>query len=246
MKKHSYGRSKTMKILGICGTNKKNGKAASEWFLNESLAAAAALGAATESIRLIQYNLKPCTSCDLCFCGKDCPLFSDPEDDGKELFDKVAGADGLIFSSPVYSYQQPACVINFIQRSRVFHERERGRLMGLRSLKMRDNPFSGKPVGNLAISATIGNEGALSGLLHNLRGLGAAPVICAGISLMEPVIKEMYKTCDVEKINRLFNGNVASYTENQEAIDMARSVGRYIYKTYYSEVFQKIKYHIKL
>ncbi|MBD3246033.1 MAG: hypothetical protein GF333_03385 [Candidatus Omnitrophica bacterium] len=235
-----------MKVLGICGTNKKEEKSASEWFLAEALRAAREAGADTESVRLSRYRLKPCLSCDLCFCGRKCPLFDDPEDDGGVLFEKFFSADALIFSSPVYSYQQPAQVINLIQRSRVFHEIARGRRMGLRSIKMNGNPYAGKPVGNLAVSATIGQETALAGILHNLRGLGAAPVACAGISLMEPVIKDMYRAADREALQNVAGTSPDGFEENGAARDMARAVGQYVCTVHASKMFQKIKHHIKL
>jgi len=49
-----------MKILGICGTNKRgNKKSASEWFLKKVLKTTEELGAETELIRLINYRIKP-------------------------------------------------------------------------------------------------------------------------------------------------------------------------------------------
>ena len=39
-----------MNVLGICGTNKKGGNAASEWFLTQALEAARKEGAEVEDI----------------------------------------------------------------------------------------------------------------------------------------------------------------------------------------------------
>jgi multimeric flavodoxin WrbA len=235
-----------MKILGICGTNSRKKDSPSEWFLAQAMKGAESEGAETEMIRLIRYNIQPCSSCHMCMCVGKCHLLEDKKDDGAEVFDKIFKADGIIFSSPVYSYQAPAIVINLIQRSRCFHEIERGRWMGIRNVKKTDNPYSGKPIGNLAISATIGQEGALFGLLHNLRGLGATPVACAGISLMGPVIRDMYKTMKNEKVQKLFEQDQSRYQDNQCAIDMARSVGKYVAQTFQSDIFQSIKHYIKL
>jgi len=214
--------------------------------LNQALAAARAEGAETDLIKLIDYTIKPCSSCHLCMAGKPCPLLHDRHDDGNKVFEKIFWADALIFSSPVYSYQQPATVINLIQRSRCFHEVERGRYYGMKSVKRKGNPFAGKPVGNLAVSATIGQEGALYGLLHNLRGLGATPVACAGISLMDPVIRDMYKVSSDKKIKDMFNDSIPGYEHNDCAQDLARNVGKWVCQVYRSEIFQKIKHLIKL
>jgi multimeric flavodoxin WrbA len=235
-----------MNILGICGTNNKNRKSPAVWFLDQALEAAREEGAETQAIKLIDYHMKPCNSCHLCMAGKPCPLERDPEDDGDKVFEKIFWADALIFSSPVYSYQQPAIVINLIQRSRCFHELERGRYYGLKNIKRDGNPFSGKAVGNLAVSATIGQEGALYGLLHNLRGLGATPVACAGISLMDPVIKDMYRVSNDKKIKQMFKNENGSYEQNTHAREMARHVGKWVCQVQGSEVFQKIKHLIKL
>ncbi len=241
-----------MKILGICGTNKrKNKKSASDYFLRKALEATEELGAKTELIRLINYRIKPCLACNFCICGKLCPLLEDPKDDAKEIFEKIDEAEGIIFSFPVYAYQTPAVVINLLQRVRPFHELERAKATGLEIKAVKSNPFSGKPIGNLAVAAAIGLEGALFGPLHILKALGATPVACAGISLLDPEIKNIYsingKFCVPNKeIKAFFDRDFPSYEENECAIDMARSVGKWVYMAYNSEVFQRIKYRTKL
>jgi len=240
-----------MKILGICGTHKRKGKkSASEWFLNKALEAAREEGASTDLIRLIHYQIKPCLACNLCICGKLCPLLEDPNDGAKEVFEKVFDADGIIFSSPVYAYQQPSTVYNFFHRMRPFHEFERARVTGLEINAVRGNPFAGKPVGSLAVGAAIGQEGTLYGNLHVLKALSATPVACAGIALLEPEIKNLYSVdgefcVENPKIKALFDRDFPVYEENECAINMARSVGIYVNKVCNSEVFQKIRYTIK-
>jgi multimeric flavodoxin WrbA len=240
-------RREQMKILGICGShNKKKGDSPSEWILQVALDAAKELGAETRSIRLIDYTINNCSSCHLCFCDYECPLFDSKNDQAKEVFDMIDKADGLIFSSPVYSYHQPAILMQLIQRARFFHEVERGRYMGLKSIRSNSNPFSGKPIGTLVSSATIGNETALADLMHNFRGLGAAPVACAGICLLDSVIGKMYKNSKNEKLKKMFQEHMTDYKDNECAAEMARGVGKWVYKSYHSEVFQKIKHYIKL
>ncbi len=235
-----------MKILGICGTNNKRGTSPNEWILNVALNAAKELGAETESIRLIDYVIKPCASCHLCICDNECPLFSDPQDQAAEVFKKIGEADGLIFASPVYSYHQPAIMLNLIQRARFFHEVDRSRYMGLKSIRSHRNIFAGKPIGTLVTSVTVGNETALADLMHNFRGLGAAPIACAGISLLDSVIGYIYENTKNEKIKELFCKDDPDWEDNECAIEMARAVGKWIYKAYHSPIFQKIKHHIKL
>lgn len=236
-----------MKILGICGTHNKKRPSASEWILNVALEATKELGADTSAIRLIQYNIKPCASCHLCMCDHACPLLKDPQDQAKDVFRMIAEADGIILSSPVYSYHQPAIMMNLIQRIRFFHEVERGRYMGLKSIrKSYRNPLAGKPIGTLVNSATIGNETALADLMHNLRGLGAAPVACAGICLFDSVIANMYQHTQSEAIQQEYCKEAPRYEDNECAKAMAQSVGRWVYKCHQSKVFQKVKHYIKL
>jgi len=241
-----------MKILGICGTNKRgNIKSASEWYLKRALEAAEELGAKTELIRLINYRIKPCLACNFCICGKLCPLLEDPKDNAKEIFAKIDEAEGIIFSYPVYAYQTPAIIINLLQRTRPFHELERAKATGLKIKAAKSNPFSGKAIGNLTVAAAIGLEGALFGPLHILKALGATPVACAGISLLDPEIKNIYSidgkfSVPNEKIKAFFDRDFPSYEENECAIDMARAVGKWVYRACKSEVFQRIKYRTKL
>ncbi len=54
------------------------------------------------------------------------------------------------------------------------------------------NPFSGKEIGVLTVGAAIGLEGALFGPFHILKALGATTISCAGISLLDLEIKNLY------------------------------------------------------
>jgi len=228
-----------------------NTKAASEWFLKKALEAAEELGAKTKLIRLINYRIKPCLACNFCICGKLCPLLEDSKDDAKEIFAKIDEAEGIIFSYPVYGYQTPAIVINLLQRTRPFHELERASATNLEIKAVKNNPFSGKAIGNLTVAAAIGLEGALFGPLHILKALGATSVACAGISLLDPEIKNIYSidgkfAVPNEKIKAFFDRDFPNYEENECAIDMARSVGKWVYKACKSEVFKRIRYRTKL
>ena len=236
-----------MKILGICGTHKRGKKkSASEWFLGQALDAAGEKGAETEVVRLINYNVKPCLACNKCLCGEECPLLEDPDDDGREIFDKMSGSDAFIFSSPVYAYQQPAIVMNLLHRTRPLHEVERSEIWGTKITAYPKNPFKGAPVGNLAVGAALGMEGALYYLFHYLKAMTATSVACAGIALMEP---EMKNLCMVGKKFRmdhpgfksLLDKPMPGYEENKPAIAMARAVGEQVYDTWNSELFQTIK-----
>ncbi|MDH7499888.1 MAG: flavodoxin family protein [candidate division NC10 bacterium] len=240
-----------MRVLGICGTHKRKGKSASEWMLNQALAAAQEVGAATEAIRLIHYRIQPCLACNCCLCGRSCPLLSDPEDEARLVFEKMYQADAFIFSSPVYAYQTPAIVVNLLHRTRPFHELERAKSWGNRIQAVKENPFAGAPVGNMAVGAAIGLEGALYGLLHPLMAMGATSVACTGIALIDSEMRNLVSMGGEIAIEHPGFRKVAeeadqNYEENECAIEMARAVGKWVVKTYQSAAFQRIKHHIRL
>lgn len=235
-----------MKILGICGTHKRGKiKSASEWFLRVALEAAQEKGAEVESIRLINYTIVPCTACNRCFCGQLCPLLENSKDETRVIFDKMAQADAFIFSSPVYAYKIPAVVLNFIQRTRPLHEIDRSPIWGTEITAYKCNPFRGKAVGNMAVGAGIGLEGALFDLFHYLKAMTATSVVCAGIGLFESEIKNL---CMVdgkfsmkhELLKEMLDRDIPSYEENENAIAMARAVGRHVFDVASSELFKKI------
>ncbi len=235
-----------MKILGICGTHKRGEvESSSEWFLKVALEAAQEKGARTESIRLINYNIIPCTACNRCFCGQLCPLLENSKDEAKIVFDKLAEADALIFSSPVYAYKMPAVVFNFTQRTRPLHEKERADIWGTEITAYKCNPFKGKAVGNLAVGAALGLEGTLYDLFHYLKAMTATSVACAGIALYEPEIKNL---CMVngkfsmkhELMKEMLDKDIPGYEENENAIAMARAVGRQVFDIASSDLFKGV------
>lgn len=235
-----------MKILGICGTQKRGtSKSASEWFLGEALKAAREKGADTESIRLINYSIIPCTACNRCFCGQACPLLESSKDQARLVFDKIAASDALIFSSPVYAYKIPAVVLNFIHRTRPLHEKERSDIWGTEITAYHCNPFRGKAVGNLAVGAGLGLEGTLYDLFHYLKAMTATTVACAGIALFESEIKNL---CMVDGkfsmkhplMEELLNRDMPGYEDNENAVAMARGVGRQVFDIASSDLFKKI------
>ena len=67
-----------------------------------------------EIINLNELDLKPCKGCFLCFIEGDdcCPL----KDDKQKIFKKIEEADGVIFTSPVYSMHVSYLMKLFIDR----------------------------------------------------------------------------------------------------------------------------------
>jgi multimeric flavodoxin WrbA len=79
------------------------------------------VGCETQSFALRMLKVHPCTGCGYCWKnGKPC-IF---EDDGKQLYDAMAGADVFLFATPVYWYGPTAIMKAFIDRLVVFNKPE--------------------------------------------------------------------------------------------------------------------------
>jgi multimeric flavodoxin WrbA len=105
-----------MKILAINGSHRKGKNTAQ--MLRMVLAEAEALGAETELVELMDYEIKECTSCNKCFFKPECSI---TDDDMAELNEKMLAADGIIFGSPVYWANVTGRLKDFIDRSRPLH-----------------------------------------------------------------------------------------------------------------------------
>jgi multimeric flavodoxin WrbA len=84
-----------LKILGICGSPRKDGN--TTFALRYALEKAEALGADTEFITLRDKQLTPCNGCFSCRSGK-CVF----DDDMSPIYDAILDCDGLVLASPVY------------------------------------------------------------------------------------------------------------------------------------------------
>jgi hypothetical protein len=139
----------------------------------------------------------------------------------------------------------PAVVLNLIQRTRPLHEKERSDIWGTEITAYKCNPFRGKAVGNLAVGAGLGLEGALFDLFHYLKAMTATSVACAGIGLFESEIKNL---CMVdgkfsmkhEIMKQYLDKDIPGYEENENAIAMARAVGRQLYDVANSDLFKSV------
>lgn len=183
-----------MKILGICGTHKKSPRFSSSHFLLEkALEAAHEVGEETEAIRLIDYNILPCTACGLCMMGKSCPL--NEKDDFPKVLQKMREADAYIFSLPNYGFMAPSIMSDILRGGRLKGEEIEVDYYNYDQVaRVKGKGLTGKIVGIIAISAGIGSEFILSQFLPAFICLKQTVVASCGISLMEydtlPIIKK--------------------------------------------------------
>ncbi len=100
-----------MKVIGIVGSARKgNGLALTQ----AALDGAKEKGADVELIRLADLTIKPCLDCGFCKQPED--KFCVQKDDMAGIYAKLAEADAVIFSSPVYFGRASATYIQFIDR----------------------------------------------------------------------------------------------------------------------------------
>lgn len=72
-----------------------------------------------EILSIYDYNIKDCIGCEKCILGGECIH----QDDAQLLMDKMAAADGIILSSPVYLKQVSGKLKNFIDRTCKWYHR---------------------------------------------------------------------------------------------------------------------------
>lgn len=104
-----------MRVIGICGSPRRNGNSAA--MLESALAGAAANGGEVERIDLFDLRYSGCQSCFACkrlggaSFGR-CAL----RDELTPVLEKVLSADALLLAMPVYFGEAPGAVRNFMER----------------------------------------------------------------------------------------------------------------------------------
>jgi len=144
-----------MKILGIVGSNRKDGN--SYLLLKEMLKNLSEIE--TKIIQVAALNIKPCELC-LGKCSEK-PFECVIEDDFKMLFEETKSADGIIIVCPFYFYI-PSRFQPFLERLSCldyFTEEKHGK--GL-------SPLAGKPCALITVSASSSSFNTFQ-LLHHLQ-----------------------------------------------------------------------------
>jgi multimeric flavodoxin WrbA len=116
------------------------------------------------TIDVYDYDIKPCKGCvseDVKLCKLPC-IF---DDDMKKLYNLVEEADGIIFVAPIYWYNVPGPLKNFIDRLTVF---ENAIFIEGRSR------LEGKVAGFIAIGNDTGAIAVIQNLMAILNSMGVA------------------------------------------------------------------------
>jgi multimeric flavodoxin WrbA len=105
-----------LQILAINGSHRKGKNTA--LMLRTVLEEAAALGAATELLELVDFNIRPCRACNKCLRQPKCAI---EDDDMAAIGEKMLAADGIVLGSPVYWANVTGLMKDFMDRTRWMH-----------------------------------------------------------------------------------------------------------------------------
>ncbi|MCX6767211.1 MAG: flavodoxin family protein [Candidatus Micrarchaeota archaeon] len=97
-----------MKVLGVCGSPRKNGNAAG--MLKLALKECAAAGHETELVELAGKRINYCGGCSAC---PPCNV----KDAMQAIYPKLEGADAVIIASPTYFAGPPGLLKSFMDRT---------------------------------------------------------------------------------------------------------------------------------
>jgi len=98
-------------ILIVNGSPRKGGN--TDILTDMLLESALEHGASAEKTRLVKIKVKPCLECGGCDETGRCII----EDDGNDLFDKIAEAQVLVVASPIFFYNITAITQAMVERS---------------------------------------------------------------------------------------------------------------------------------
>lgn len=150
--------SPEISVLGIVGSARKNGNTAA--LLKRVLSLAEREGAKTETIYLIDKDIKPCISC---LAEDKCVFPCQIEDDMQDLYQKIKKVDCVVLGSPTYWYSLSGLMKNFLDR--------------LTAQDMLEPPIlDGKVVGFVSTADLEGSEQALVQMLVPMSSMGAIVV----------------------------------------------------------------------
>ena len=85
-----------MKVFGICASPRNS---STEFVLSKALESLNDKGFETEIFTCHAKDIKPCMHCDYCLEHKECLI----QDDMKDVYEGLLGADGIILATPVQS-----------------------------------------------------------------------------------------------------------------------------------------------
>ena len=106
-----------MKIVALNASHRGD-KGLTRFFIDKIFRGATAAGAECEVITLAKLKINRCLSCYQCQRGERHLVCAyDDKDDVRMIFDKMAGADILIFATPVYLMNMTGLLKTLLDRT---------------------------------------------------------------------------------------------------------------------------------
>jgi len=116
-----------MDILGLVGSPRRGGN--TDILVEAVLSSARGCGHVSHTIYLAEHEIGPCIDCRGCKLGRrECVV----QDGMQPLYQRLDGADVLVFGTPVYWYGPTGTMKQFVDRLRPYYAN--GRLRGKRAL----------------------------------------------------------------------------------------------------------------
>ena len=175
-----------MKVLAFNSTGKNSGNTSK--LTRKALEGAASQGADTEMVLLKDYDIGFCNDCYTCYQNHDSDIGPcSIDDDVTGLLEKVKGADGVIFASPLHSGFINGRMTAFMERAVFRLCTPTGEMMGLKGCPMP------RLTDKARAAACIINAGMIPPEARQYCDL-ATPWLKEGMGMMVngPVIQDMY------------------------------------------------------
>ncbi len=156
------------KIIGIVGSGRKNSN--SRKLLENALGTLKQNGFETELIDVLDLNFSGCIECNECRKSGECAL----DDDLTPIYEKIAQADGIIISTPVYFYSLPGQIKLLIDRFQA---------LWVRRYVLNIQPDRRRFGGLISIAGSNGNK-VFDGVIFPIKYF----YISQGINFIEPLL----------------------------------------------------------
>ncbi len=146
-----------MKILAI-NASPRGEKGLTAFFLRHLQQGAVEAGADWETLWLARLKISPCRACGHCQAGARLrPCVYAAQDDARQVFDKMAAADRLIFATPIYLMTMTALLKTLLERTYATMKISEARLSNGLIHHHVDSAISSKPFVPLIVCSNLEN-----------------------------------------------------------------------------------------
>jgi multimeric flavodoxin WrbA len=130
------------KLLAIVGSPRKGGN--SDVLVDEAIAAFREAGGEAEKVFLSSLHINPCQGCGACSHGEGLDSVCIQQDDMTDLYEKMFGADALLWATPIYMWAPTAQMKAYLDRHHPLGDYQNTRWQ---------RALNGKPVGLVIVYA---------------------------------------------------------------------------------------------